>query len=128
MKYFVVALFSTLVACGVGASNETVGAAESALVSLNKARVMLASIASVEDAKNSEEEFSKIGLNYSESLKLMSLSNGGDQEVALELAKITPKIAAEYQGMLLELNALQSRNSKAAQILLDELKAFKSKR
>ena len=126
MKFIIViALVSALVACTGGSSNETINAAQSALNNLTKARAMLTSVNSVDDAQAIEADMSKVGKSYAEAIQLMRSANKGDQETALELAKLTPLIAAKFQGMLLELNALQARNADAAKILLDELKAFK---
>lgn len=128
MKYVVIALISTLVACSGGASSEAVDKAQVAFENLNKARVMLSSVNTVEDAQKIEADLSQIGLSYADAIKAMKSMDQADPETAQAMAKIAPKIAAEYQGMLLALNALQARNSKAAQVLLDELKSFKSKR
>jgi len=129
MKYMVViALVSALFACGGASSNETVKAAEVAFHNIKEARTMLASINSIEDAKAIEAKFSEVGLSYIEATQTMRTSYKGDQETDKELAKITPLITAEYQGMLLELNALQARNSSASQVILDELRSFKPQR
>ena len=129
MKYIaIIALVSTLMACSGASSNETVNAAENAFSHLSEARKMLESVNSIDDAKAIEADLAKVAKGYAETMQLMRQSNKGDAETAQELAKITPLIAAEYQGMLLALNALQARNVKAAQVLLDELQAFKTKR
>jgi hypothetical protein len=126
MKYIVViALVSALVACSGGSSNESITAAQSALNDLIKARTMLSSVHSVDDAQAIEVDLAEVGKSYAEAMQLMRTVDQTDQETAQTLAQLTPKIAVEYQAMLMQLNALQSRNSKAAQILLDELKAFK---
>ncbi|XQW86713.1 hypothetical protein ACOYR1_08320 [Thalassotalea piscium] len=128
MKYIVImALLATLVACS-GASNETVNAAENALKDITKARTLLATVNTIEDAQAIETDMAAAGTNYANAVQVMSTVKQGDVDTAQQLAKITPLIAAEYQGMLLELNALQSRNTDAAQVLLDELQSFKPKR
>lgn len=126
MKYMVViALVGSLMACSGG--SETINAAESAFSQLTDARKMLASVNSVEDAQAIEKELAKVGDRYAEAIQLMRSSGTTDRETAKELAKMAPMIATEYQGMIIELNALQARNIDASQILLDELKSFNKK-
>jgi hypothetical protein len=123
MKYLVViALVGSLMACS--GRSETINAAESAFSQLTDARKMLASVNSVEDAHAIEQDLEKAGNMYAEAIQLMRSSGTTDPDTAKELAKIAPMMAAEYQGMLIELNALQARNIDASQILLDELKSF----
>ena len=127
MKYTVViALIGALVACSGG--SETMDSAENALNNLTEARKMLASVMSVEDAKAIETTLSETGKSYAEAVQLMRSADMTNQDTAKEFAQFAPKMAAEYQGLLHELNALQARNIDASQVLLDELKSFQTKR
>ncbi|MBT0586998.1 hypothetical protein [Alteromonas oceanisediminis] len=126
MKYIaIIALSAVLAACSGGASDESVKAAEAALGNISQAKSMLASVNSVPDAQKLEADFAEIGQQYASAMKALNSADQGDMETAQALAQVTPKIAMEYQGMMAELNALQARNSDAAQVLIDELKAFR---
>ncbi|MFC3093439.1 hypothetical protein DRW07_04345 [Alteromonas sediminis] len=114
-----------LSACNSGQS-ETVSIAESALADLQEGRSLLASVQSEKDAEAIEQDIQTLANSYSNAIKALNSDEAKTPDVAQKLAQITPKIASEYQGLILELNSLQSRNPKAAQILLDELKGFKS--
>jgi hypothetical protein len=63
-----------------------------------------------------------------EVVQLMRSADMTNQDTAKELAQFAPKMAAEYHGLLQELNALQARNIDASQVLLDELNSFQTKR
>ena len=127
MKYLaIVALLSVLVSCS-GASSESVNVAKGALENLTKARTLLKSVNSLEDAMAIEAELSKVAIDYANAVKFLRTAGQTDKQSAAEVTEITVAVSAEYQGMLLELNALQARNAKAAQVLMDELKSFRQR-
>lgn len=126
-RILAIALLSTLVACSDGGSNDSVDVAKSAITSLSDARKILVSVNSVEDAQAAEANLASAGENYVAAVKSLSTLDKTDPEVMQRVAEITPALAAEYQGLILELNALQARNHKASEVLMDELKAFRSK-
>lgn len=124
MKLLVVLMVGVLLsACGE-AKNPTIEAAEAALVNLKEGREVLASINTVEDAKAAEAKLAEAGKSYKAALQLMKQNN--DAEVAQKLMTITPKVASEYQGLILALNELQRKNVDAANVILDEVRSFKT--
>ncbi len=127
-RVIAIALLTSLFACSDGSSNDSTDMAKSVISNLTEARTMLAAVNTVEEAQALEAKLSSVGKSYAQAVANLKTLDQTDPEVAQKIAKITPALAAEYQGLILELNALQARNSKASQVLMDELQAFKPKR
>lgn len=127
-RVIAIALLTSLFACSDGASNDSADMAKSVISNLTEARKMLAAVNTVEEAQALEANLASVGKSYAEAVEKLKTLDQSDPDIAQQTAKITPVLAAEYQGLILELNALQARNSKASQVLMDELQAFKPKR
>ncbi|WP_100644713.1 hypothetical protein [Alteromonas facilis] len=117
-------LLMTLLACSQNIDGDIIVSAEGAIVKLEEASSIINSINSIDDAKAVESKLSELGKDYSDLMGKISAYDQTDQEVALKLASLMPKVATTYQVLISEVNALQSRDTEAAQIVIDELKAF----
>ncbi|GAA6154286.1 hypothetical protein [Pseudoteredinibacter isoporae] len=122
MTFLFLSIF--LVACS-DAKDPSLEAAETALSNLKEGRKLLSAITTISEAKASEARIAEIGQSYKAAIEIIGQNK--DPDITQELMKMTPHLASEYQGLILDLNALQSRNVEAGNIILDEIRAFKTK-
>jgi len=135
-RFFIVAMAGLIVACGGGTDNaEPASAAtiekmkpaelaDKAIADLKAATTLLAGISTVEAAEAAIPQFKALGDQYAKVNAAMRTVDQSDSRQMMKMAEKSPLLAAQLQAFMGEVNAIQSRNSDAAQILLPHLRTF----
>ncbi|WP_298918410.1 hypothetical protein [uncultured Algimonas sp.] len=129
-------LGGTLSSCGGGSNDGEVLSASSigslgpaeladkAIADLRAATALLSGIETVGAAEAAIPEFQTLGEQYARVNAAMRNMDRTDQDAMMAVAERSPVLARQLQAFMSEVDAIQSRNQDAAQILLPHLRTF----
>lgn len=125
-----------LIACSGGAESSAPASAatiekmkpvelvDKATADLKAATSLLADVNTVEQAEAAVPTFQALGDQYAKVNAAMRTVDQSDSKAMMKMAEKSPLMAQQLQAFMGEVNAIQGRNSDAAQILLPYLKTF----